>query len=175
MAFRISGCVILMMVMCFLPVVFAEAAGIKTIPPSEACSMLDGFGLSTRGWQTYYDDECGCSSRARALGSGNPFRNTLSYFVDGKGQTVHQMRLIVNVLNPDASEMAVAGFKKTARFLLIKIMRSSVPESIFNAISNKTNMIYNAGGFYIQITHKKWTMNMDRGPIKGYEIRLTVQ
>jgi len=91
MTSKISSYFMLTGFSCLLIVADVQA-GIKSIQPSEACNMLNSIGLPTSGWQTYYDNECGCSSRSKPLGLGNPFKNTLSYYVEGNGQTVNQIR-----------------------------------------------------------------------------------
>lgn len=151
------------------------AAGINRIRPSDACSALNSLGLPTLGWKTYYDDECGCSSRPKILGTGNPYRNMLSYFVDGKGGTVRQLRLIVSVMNPDEWETAHTEFQKAARFLLMKFIKTPAPESIFRAISSGINMVYRAGDSVIEISRKEWTMNTDLGSFPCYDIRLIIR
>ena len=55
-----------------LLIVTNAAAGMNGIRPAEACNLLNNVGLPTLGWKTYYDDECGCSSRSRPVGREIP-------------------------------------------------------------------------------------------------------
>lgn len=154
----------------FILLVTDVAAGIKNIPLEEACAMLNSIGLPTSGWQTYYDNACGCSSRAKPLGTGN----LMSYYVEGVGQTVGQLRLIVSVLNPEESENAVAEFQKTALFLIRQLTPKPVPENFYRAIANGTNQTFLADGFLFEVIQKKWTMNSDWGAMPCSDIRLLI-
>lgn len=151
------------------------AAGMKNISLGKACAMLNTIGLPTSGWQTYYDNECGCSSRQMRVGSANPFKNVISYYVEGPGQAVHQIRLIVNVLNPDESIIAHAAFQKAALFLIRQLTPRSVPESFSRAIANGENRTFLADGFLFEVVRKEWTMNMDSGSYQCYEIKLVIR
>jgi len=73
-------------------------AGLDGIAPNQACQLLDDIGLSTLGWQAYGDNESKCASRSIQIGTGNPFKNALAFHVEGIGQTVHQLKLIISVL-----------------------------------------------------------------------------
>jgi hypothetical protein len=149
-------------------------AGIKNIPLENACAMLNTIGLPTSGWQTYYDNACGCSSRAKPLGTGNPFKNLMSYYVEGVGQTVSQLRLIVSVLNPEEAENAYAEFQKTALFLIRQLTPKPVPESFSRAIANGENQTFLADGFLFEVIQKKWKMNSDWGSLQCSDIRLVI-
>ena len=150
------------------------AAGIKNIPLENACAMLNAIGLPTSGWQTYYDNACGCSSRAKPLGAGNPLKNLMSYYVEGVGQTVSQIRLIVSVLNPAEAENAHAEFQKTALFLIRQLTPQPVPDNFYRAIANGTNQTFLADGFLFEVIQKKWKMNSDWGSLQCSDIRLVI-
>ena len=150
-------------------------AGIKNIPLEQACAMLNSIGLSTSGWQTYYDNACGCSSRAKPLGTGNPFKNIMSYYVEGVGQTVRQLRLIVSILNPEEAESAYAEFQKTALFLIRQLTPKPVPENFYLAIATGRNETFLADGFLFEIIQKKWKMNSDFGALECSDIRLVIR
>lgn len=158
----------------FIVLVTDAAAGIKNIPLGEACAMLNPIGLPTSGWQTYYDNACGCSSRAKPLGAGNPFKNLMSYYVEGVGQNVSRLRLIVSVLNPEESEIAYAEFQKAALFLIRQLTPQPVPENFYQAIANGTNQTFLADGFLFEVIQKKWTMNSDWGSLPCSDIRLVI-
>jgi hypothetical protein len=166
---KIKGFFLLTMVF-FIVLVTDVAAGIKNIPLGEACAMLNPIGLPTSGWQTYYDNASGCSSRAKPLGTGN----LLSYYVEGVGQTVSRLRLIVSVLNPKEAEIAHAEFQKAALFLIRQLTPQPVPENFYQAIANGTNQTFLADGFLFEIIQKKWTMNSDWGSMPCSDIRLVI-
>ncbi len=174
MTSKIISCFMLISVFCLLNVTGGEA-GVKNIPPSEACNLLTSFGLPTLGWKIFLDNECGCSSRQISLGSGNPFKNVISYYVEGVGQTVNQIRLIVSVLNPDESKIAHAEFQKAAQFLIRKLTPRPVPENFSHAIANGGNQIFLADGFLFEVARKEWTMNTDWRAHPCYEIKLVIR
>jgi hypothetical protein len=164
----------LISVSCCLMVTDA-AAGMKNIRQAEACTLLSSIGLPTSSWQTYYDNECGCSSRQLSIGSGNPYKNLISYYVEGSGHTVNKIRLIVNVLNTDESTIALAQFQKTALFLIRQLTPMSVPENFSRAIANGTNQTFLADGFLFEVARKEWKMNTDLGAYQCYEIKLVIR
>jgi len=174
MGLKINLSYVVSCVFCLL--IAADAmAGIKNIRPAKACSMLNSIGLSTSGWQTYYDNEWGCSSRAKSLGTGNPFKNIMSYYVEGVGQTVRQLRLIVSVLNPGEAENAYAEFQKSALFLIRQLTPKPVPENFYRAIANGKNQTFLADGFIFEVIQKKWKMNSDWGALQCSDIRLVIR
>ncbi|MBC2715118.1 MAG: hypothetical protein HF978_07400 [Desulfobacteraceae bacterium] len=171
---KISSYFMLIGIFCLLIVAGVEA-GIKNIRPPEACNMLNSIGLPTLGWKIYGDNECGCSSRQMPLGSENPFKNVISYYVEGSGQTVNQIRLIVSVLNSDESKIAHAEFQKAAQFLIRKLTPKPLPENFSQAIANGGNQIFLADGFLFEVVRKEWTMNTDWETRQCYEIKLVIR
>ena len=165
----------ILVVVVYFQVPLAAIADIQGIHLSEACNILAGMGFPTTGWITYYDNETGCSSRQKSIGPGNPFKNQIAYYVDGNGQTVRQLRLIVSVLNPDEWETAHAEFQKTAEFLIMKITGKPAPESISNAIGNGIDLVLKTDGIFIEVARKKWTMNTDWDSRQCYEIKLVIR
>ena len=151
------------------------AAEIKEISPSLACNLLKDIGLPTTGWRTYYDNENGCSSRLKILSEGDPFRNFISYNVEGNGQIVRQIRLIVSILNPDESELAQTHFKKIAEFLIIKITSKPVPKSILRSIESGTDLVLKTNGLLLELKRKEWVMTTDWETLQCYDITLTIR
>jgi hypothetical protein len=150
-------------------------ADITRMHPSEACNLLVDAGLPTLGWKTYYADESGCSSPTKFVGSGNPFRNGISYYVDGRGQTVRQLRLIVSVLNANESAVALAEFQNAAEMLIVKITSRPAPASISRAIKSGIDLVTKIDGVIIELTRKEWVMNTDWESRRCYEIRLVIR
>jgi hypothetical protein len=174
MGFRKNSYSILMVVLCFLAPLGARA-DIQGLRLSDACDLLTGMGFPTTGWRTYYDTETGCSSRQKSIGPGNPFRNQMAYYVDGHGQTVQQLRLILSVLNSEDPELALAEFQKAAEFLIMKITGKPAPDSISNGFSSKINRILKLGAVFVEITRTEWTMNTDWDSRRCYEIKLIIR
>lgn len=174
MELRLDRYVILTFVFCLLMTADA-AAGMKNISQAEACAMLEGIGLSTSEWQTFYDNECGCSSRQMSVGPGNPYKNMISYHVEGPGQNVRQIRLIVNILNTDESAIALAVFQRAAHLLIRKLTARPVPESFLEAIAKGRNQTFLADGFLFVVEEKEWKMSTDLGGYQCYDIKLEIR
>jgi hypothetical protein len=150
-------------------------AGVETIAPDEACQLLDDIGLSTLGWKTYDDNESKCASRSVQLGSGNPFKNSLAFYVEGIGQTVHQLKLIVSVLNPGETDKAHAALKKVTQNLLMKLTNKPAPENILTAISDGKNLTSKTANFTVDVVRREWTMTTDWATINCHEIAVTIK
>ena len=149
-------------------------AGVDAITPAEACRLLDEIGLPTLGWNTYDDNESKCSSRSIQIGSGNPFKNSLAFYVKGTGQTVHQLRLIVSVLNAAESENAHTVLKKATQHLIMKITNKPAPENLLAAISEGKNLSLTTGTFTVDVVRREWTMTTDWATINCHEIAVTI-
>lgn len=167
---RAFGLIMILLLQITVP----ATAGVERIHPSEACNLLKSIGLPTTGWRLYYDDECGCSSRAKSIGAGNPYKNQISYSVEGKGKTVRQLRLIMNILNPEEAESAHAEFQYAVKLLIEKIISQPAPGSIFRAIANGTDMVLRINDVLIEVVRKEWTMNTDLGGGQYYDVRLVI-
>jgi len=150
-------------------------AEISDVKMSDACNILNIIGLPTRRWETPFNNECGCSSRGRPVGTGNPFQNEISYFVEGTGQTVSQIRLIVSILNLDDWATALAEFQFAVKYLVTKLTGRMVPETIKYAIEQGTDAQAQLKGFTIMVKHKEWIMNSDSGRVAGYDVRLVIR
>jgi len=165
---------LMLAVIIFLFINADVKAGVDAIAPSEACRLLDGIGLPTLGWNTYDDNESKCSSRSIQIGSGNPFKNSLAFYVNGIGQTVLQLKLIVSVLNATESDKAHAVLKKATQNLLMKITNKPAPENLLTAISDGKNLSLKTGDFSVDVVRREWTMTTDWATINCHEIAVTI-
>jgi len=150
-------------------------AGLDGIAPNQACQLLDDIGLSTLGWQAYGDNESKCASRSIQIGTGNPFKNALAFHVEGIGQTVHQLKLIISVLNPLEAVKAHVALKEAAQRLIIKITNKPAPESVLTAISDGKNLSLKTGGITVDVSRREWTMNTDWATINCHEIAVSIK
>mgnify|MGYP006303715477 CR=1 FL=1 len=166
---------LIILFMFFCPNPMGAIAGIKNFPPKKACNLLNDIGLPTGGWKTYYENDNGCASRPKFLSPGEPFRNFISYNVEGNGQIVKQIGLIVNVLNPKDAELARTQFKKAAEYLIIKITSKPMPDSIPHSIENGIDLILKIDDLYIEVTREEWVMTTDWESLRCYEIKLIIR
>lgn len=171
---KINFCLAVVGMICLF-IVGGANAGVKSIKPADACQLLDSISLSTFGWKTYSDNESKCSSRAIQIGSGNPFKNSLEFHVEGTGQTVFRLKLIINVLNPDESGKAHDALKTAAQHLIMKLTNKPVPENILNAISDGENLSSKTGDFKVDVVRREWVMNTDWATIACYGISVIIQ
>ncbi|MFZ7128326.1 MAG: hypothetical protein ACOWWM_19405 [Desulfobacterales bacterium] len=56
--------------------------------PTMVCDYVSAVGLPTRGWKNYGDNEWGCTSNYKEIGSSGPtwapgLRNNLAYYCSG--------------------------------------------------------------------------------------------
>jgi hypothetical protein len=174
MVLKISFCLAIAWTVCFFGISGADA-GVAAIKPADACQLLDSISLSTFGWITYSDTESKCSSRSIQIGSGNPFKNSLEFHVEGTGQTVHQLKLIVNVLNPDESDKAHDALKTAAQHLIMKLTNKPAPENLLKAILDGKNISSKTGDFMVDVIRKEWVMNTDWGTTACHGITLVIQ
>jgi hypothetical protein len=176
MGMAMKNCLHLLLAVIITLVIYTDAmAGIEAIAPAEACHLLDDIGLSTLGWNTYDDNESKCASRSMQLGSGNPFKNSLAFYAEGIGQTVHRLRLIVSVLNADESDKAHTALKKATRYLLLKLTNKPAPENLLAAISGGKNFSLNIGNFTVDVVRREWIMTTDWATINCHELSVTIQ
>lgn len=173
-ALKVSFCLAIAGMICLFAITKANA-GVKEMNPTNACQLLDSISLSTFGWKTYSGNESKCSSRAIQIGSGNPFKNSLEFHVEGSGKTVFQLKLIVSVLNPDESGKAHDALKTATQHLIMKLTNKPVPENILNAISNGENLSSKAGNFTVDVVRKEWVMNTDWATIACHGITVIIQ
>jgi hypothetical protein len=171
---KISFCLVMAGVICLFVIAGANA-GVQAIKPAEACQLLDSISLSTFGWNTYSDNESKCSSRSVQIGAGNPFKNSLEFHVEGTGQTVHQLKLIVNVLNPDESDKAHDALKTAAQHLIMKLTNKPAPENLLKAILDGKNISSKTGDFMVDVIRREWVMNTDWGTTACHGITLVIQ
>ena len=151
------------------------AVDITELSPTVACNLLKDVGLPTTGWRSYNGNENGCSSRLKILSPGEPFRNFISYNVEGSGQIVSKIRLVVSILNPDESELAQTQFKRIAEFLIIKITSNPVPDSILRSIESGTDLVLKTNGLLLEVKRKEWVMTTDWETLQCYDITLTIR
>jgi hypothetical protein len=150
-------------------------AGLDDISPHVACNLLTHIGLTTQGWQHYYDDEYGCKSISLAFGPPNYFRNNLSFHVEGTSGTVKEMVLLLNINNIIDAAEAHHLFLQVAQELLMKLRNEPMPDNMVDAILHGKNYSFITDNIHVKIHHSYWIMKskkLDAMISKGYEVTL---
>jgi hypothetical protein len=151
------------------------SAALSDIPPSLACNLLIDIGLTTQGWQHYYDDEYGCKSISIQLGPPNFFRNDLSFHVEGTSGTVKELVLLLNVNNISDAAEAHHVFLHIAQVLLMKLRNGPMPDNMVDAILHGKNYSFITDNIHVTIQYSYWLMKSKKINAmisKGYEVRL---
>jgi hypothetical protein len=153
------------------------SAKLSDISPDVACGLLTSIGLTTQGWQHYYNDSFGCNSRPMQFGSPKPFYNSLSYSVEGSSGTVKELILILSVNNIDEAAGAHQLILQAAQKLLIAVRNQPMPDNMVNAILHGENYSLITDSINVTIKISYWMIKskkLDSAISKGYELRLII-
>jgi len=150
-------------------------AEINKILPPEACRFLHNNGLPANNWKPSYDDIFRCTSPTIKFGTGNPFKNNLSYYVEGKKKKVDQLTLILNVNNQNEAATANTVLMKATQTLLKKITSRTIPDNLLQAISNAHNFSTMIDALSVQVKRENYTMNTDHSTYTGYELKVMIR
>lgn len=134
--------------------------------PSTTCNYLSDMGLATRGWKNDYDNEFGCSSPYKELGTGAPLANNLAYYVEGGPTTAKKAKLVVNINNKSSAMPAHQELLKAAEALSLKVAGAILPEEISSAIKSGTKASTKVGQTNIEVIRIDWPTG------KGYEVKV---
>lgn len=151
------------------------AAGIRDMQPDAACGFLEAVGLSTRSWKNDEDHSWGCSSPSKQFGKGDPFKNDLSYYVEGTGDSVSQLKLVLNVKNINEAADAQDLLSSVFHLLFEKVANQAIPDHMAEAIAKGDNYSLIADDMAVTITRTNWSMTMDWGVFKGYDIKVIIK
>lgn len=142
---------------------------LKNLKPIIACQLLREIGLGGRGWRNDYDDVYGCSSPYKELGSGYPLANNLAFYVEGKSQSVLQLKLVLNINVRAQAESAHAELLKAADLLAKKTIGNGLPTGVRNAITAGKNSSAKLAGASLKVIRLNWPTG------KGYEVKFIIE
>ncbi|WP_295400868.1 DUF6030 family protein [uncultured Thiocystis sp.] len=137
--------------------------------PSTVCSYLTNSGLATRGWKNQYDNEFGCSSPYKDIGTGAPLANNLAFYVEGGPSEAKLVKLVLNINNKALAASAYAELLKAAQALSPKLTGKKLPSEISSAITNGKKASANAGVTQIEVMRIDWPTG------KGHEVKVFFQ
>jgi len=152
----------------FCSIVSAKADLLVTTP-SKACELLEEVGLPTRGWKNEYDQEYGCSSDYKQLGSGFPLANNLAYYVEGNSSSVMQVYLMLNVNDGTSASSAHQELLKAAEVLSIKETGKQLSQKLINAINKDSNESQKIGNATVDIVRNDWPTG------RGYDVKVVIK
>jgi hypothetical protein len=153
-------------VLAFLLASPASQAALPAQAPAVACAHLSSIGLATRGWKNHYDQQFGCSSAYKEIGSGSPLANNVAYYVEGGSANVKLAKLVLNINNRSSASSAHAELLKAAKALLLKLSDGTLPKEIESAILSGSTANAAVEAFRIKVSRSDWPTG------KGYEVKV---
>lgn len=148
--------------------VSADAA-LVTTAPGETCALLKDVGLATRGWKNQYEDQFGCSSPYKEIGTAFPLANNLAYYVEGGPTTASRAKLVLNVNDRESAVPAHDELLKAAQILSAKVIGIPLPSEIAAAIAGGTSLSKSAGRATVEVLRTDWPTG------KGYEVKIVFE
>jgi hypothetical protein len=143
-------------------------AGLKVTAPSQACNLVSEVGLKTRGWKNHYDQEFGCSSPYKDIGSASPLPNNLAFYAEGNSSSVNLVKLVLNINAPSAASTANKELQKAVTVLIPKITGEKASPSLLKAISQGKSTSMKMGSSTVKVIRYNWPTG------KGHEIKVIV-
>ncbi|MCY9837982.1 hypothetical protein [Aeromonas media] len=134
--------------------------------PSAMCNYLTSDGLATRGWKNQYDNEFGCSSPYKEIGTGVPLANNIAYYVEGSSSEARLAKLVVNINNKTLAGSAYTELLQASQELSLKLSGVKLPEEISIAIKNGKKASAKAGSTAIEVIRIDWPTG------KGHELKV---
>lgn len=144
-------------------------AEVKVTSPADACGLLTDIGLKGRKWVDYGDGTAGCASDYKDIGAGRPLANNLAFYATGVGQTVKQVKLVMNANNPASASSAIKQLSQASEILSTKILGAPLSSDIRAAISKGTPKSAVLGSGSVEVVKDVWPTG------RGYEIQVIIK
>lgn len=141
-------------------------ADLKSSDPEQACTYLADSGLPTRGWKVLTSSYSGCSSAYKDIGTGFPLANNLAYYATGDSAGVNELKLVVNLNQPNDSAAAIEALSNTAKKLSETAAGKPLPASIEQAIKGRKAAGAKVGVTHVQVVRDNWPTG------SGYELQV---
>lgn len=136
--------------------------------PSQACSAMDSLGMHAGDWKNRYEQEYGCSSPYKDIGTAKPLPNNIAFYGEGTSQKVTKVKLVLNVNDPKNATAAITELKSAASLLTKKFTNTNISQQITNAISEKKAASQRIENSIISVQSIDW-------PTGGYEIHVAIK
>lgn len=137
--------------------------------PYEAKDYLQPEGVITRHYHPVDEKEWWCGSNSLEFGEGL-FKNNIEYYVSGDSRVAKYLRLLVNVHNPEDSELACSKFISSAELLIKRAVGIGLPSDIKNSIHEGIDIISEASGVEIKFYKTNWPNHT----FNGYHLGLVI-
>lgn len=148
---------------------FGQAIAASMPPPESACTMLNDFGLKTRGWKDLGGGMYGCSSPYNDIGTGYPLANNLAYYVTGTKAGLQRVKLVVNVNNKAQGSEALRELSAAARLLTLRLTGGALSPSLNESILKGRKAKASVRGVNVEIVRDNWANG------NGYEVQVIYQ
>lgn len=136
-------------------------------PPDRARTFLAGLGLEANDYHRTYDGWQASSSHL-TLGK-SVIDNNIVYYIYGQEFAVMQLKLVLNVNDPDTAECALDQFESISSILVSKAVRGMNDlEETVPLTANKDPVL--VLGKEIRLTREEWVGGIDG----GYDLELTI-
>lgn len=144
-------------------------AELKVTSPADACGLLAGSDLKGRKWVDYGDGTAGCASNYKDIGSGRPLANNLAFYATGMGQSVKQVKLVMNANSPASASLAIKQLSQASASLSTKLLGAPLPANIKAAIDKGIPKSAVVGSGSVEVVKDVWPTG------RGYEIQVIIK
>jgi hypothetical protein len=148
-------------------------ADLQITNPMQTCNLLIEAGLKTGSWKNHYDQEFGCSSPYKNIGSTSSLPNSLAFYAEGNSTSATMVKLVLNINDPSTASIANKELQKITSILLPKVSGEKIipplmEEILMRAISQGENTSMRIGISTVKVVRDNWPTG------KGYEIKVIV-
>lgn len=147
-----------------------------SLNPEATCLIMKDQGLSakvsTSGklWYSYYENDYGCNSDYKKLKASSPyiFENNLAFYVNGNGNKINKIYLVLNINDKGAKTEAIKQLENTSSILYKRILKKELPAEFSKSIKNSKPLRKEIDGFNIEIKRDDWPTK------KGYGLHFII-
>lgn len=137
--------------------------------PYEAKDYLLSEGVITRQYHPVDEKEWWCGSNSLEFGEGL-FKNNIAYYVSGDSRVAKCLKLLVNVNNPEESELASGKLISSAKLLMDKAVGVGFPPELEGHIHEGTGIVSEVSGVEIKFYKSVFLNHTFNGYRLGFEI-----
>ena len=140
--------------------------------PAVACSLLDGFGLKTRGWKNdpSKPSEYWCSAPYTPVHKEiSNFVLCLAYYVDGTRDAARQLKIVMSVTDPRAIEMGHTALALASTELSKASLGTILPKDVLEALLAGETGKWKLGPNEIEIQREDYVKGW------GYDLKLLIR
>uniref|UniRef100_A0A7C4EK42 Uncharacterized protein n=1 Tax=Fundidesulfovibrio putealis TaxID=270496 RepID=A0A7C4EK42_9BACT len=141
--------------------------------PLEACTLMDDvMEVKGRAWRVD-SGYGGCGTPYQDLPSVGPIKTNVAFYANGNGETVRQLKIVLNVNDTSTEKHSIETFKHYCGKLFAKLVKntwsSEVSMGFDKAIISGERVAWNSDGFSFSIHKRIWQTG------KGHEYQFLVE